>query len=137
MAASSVGRPKWRSYAVWEGERIIATGSLYVNRDYADMFGAATVPDARGRGAQFALLAARAREAKTAGCQWLVAETGAEKPGTHNTSLHNMLRAGLRPLYERVSWTWRRDYDKDYLHRIAIDFIRQGQPGNAPVDDSA
>ena len=106
MAASSIGRPKWRSYAAWEGERIVATGSIYVNGDYADVFGAATLPEARGRGAQSALLTARAHAAKEAGCTWLVAETGAEKPGSYNTSLHNMLRAGFRPLYERTSWVW-------------------------------
>jgi GNAT superfamily N-acetyltransferase len=107
MAASCVGRPDWRQYAVWEGERIVAVGSLFVNGDCADMFGGATLPEARGRGAQSALLTARARAAEAAGCRWLVAETGAEGPGEHNTSLHNMLRAGFEPLYERVTWVWR------------------------------
>ncbi|MGV9609515.1 GNAT family N-acetyltransferase [Streptomyces sp. NPDC003631] len=107
MAAACVGRPNWRQYAVWEGERIIAIGSIFVNGDCADMFGGATLPRGRGRGAQSALLAARARAAQDAGCRWLVAETGAEAPGEHNTSLHNMLRAGFQPLYERVTWLWR------------------------------
>ncbi|MFC9079724.1 N-acetyltransferase [Streptomyces sp. NPDC057062] len=107
MAAACVGRPNWRQYAVWEGERIIAIGSIFVNGDCADMFGGATLPQGRGRGAQSALLAARARAAQDAGCRWLVAETGAEAPGEHNTSLHNMLRAGFQPLYERVTWLWR------------------------------
>ncbi|MBW8698474.1 hypothetical protein MBT84_02675 [Streptomyces sp. MBT84] len=39
MAAACVGRPNWRQYAVWEGERIIAIGSIFVNGDCADMFG--------------------------------------------------------------------------------------------------
>jgi GNAT superfamily N-acetyltransferase len=107
MAASCVGRPSWRQYAVWEGERIIAVGSIFVHGDCADMFGGATLPEARGRGAQSALLTARARAAQAAGCRWLVAETGAEGPGEHNTSLRNMLRAGFEPLYERVTWLWR------------------------------
>lgn len=42
-----------------------------------------------------------------AGCRWLVAETDAEGSGDHNTSLHNMLRTGFEPLYERVTWLWR------------------------------
>ncbi|MET8645659.1 GNAT family N-acetyltransferase [Streptomyces sp. NPDC004096] len=107
MAAACVGRPNWRQYAVWEGERIIAVGSIFVNGDCADMFGGATLPQGRGRGAQSALLAARARAAQAAGCRWLVAETGAEARGEHNSSLHNMLRAGFQPLYERVTWLWR------------------------------
>ena len=107
MAASCVGKPNWRQYAVWEGERIIAVGSTFVHGDGADMFGGATLPEARGRGAQSALLTIRARAAQAAGCRWLVAETGAEGPGEHNTSLHNMLRVGFEPLYERVTWLWR------------------------------
>ncbi|MCX5355651.1 N-acetyltransferase [Streptomyces mirabilis] len=106
MAASSVGRPNWRQYAVWEGERIIAVGSVFFNGLCANMFGGATIPEGRGRGAQSALLTARARAALAAGCRWLVAETGAEGPGDHNTSLHNMLRAGFEPLYERLTWLW-------------------------------
>lgn len=106
MAASCVGRPNWRQYAVWDGERVIAVGSLFVNGECADMFGGATLPEARGRGAQSALLTARALAAQDAGCRWLVAETGAEGPGEHNTSLHNMLRIGFEPLYERTTWLW-------------------------------
>lgn len=107
MAASCVGRPNWHQYAVWDGERIIAVGSIFLNGECADMFGGATLPEGRGRGAQSALLAARARAAQAAGCRWLVAETGAEAPGDHNTSLHNMLRTGFEPLYERATWLWR------------------------------
>ncbi|MEU1622714.1 GNAT family N-acetyltransferase [Streptomyces sp. NPDC005722] len=107
MAAACVGRPDWRQYAVWEGERIVAVGSVFLNGDCAGMFGGATLAGWRGRGAQSALLTARVRAAHDAGCRWLVAETGAEGPGEHNSSLHNMLRAGFEPLYERVAWVWR------------------------------
>jgi len=107
MAASGVGKPNWRQYAVWDGERIIAVGSIFANGECADMFGGATLPGWRGRGAQSALLTARARAARAAGCRWLVAETGAEDPGDHNASLHNMRRAGFEPLYERTTWLWR------------------------------
>ncbi|MFJ4467063.1 N-acetyltransferase [Streptomyces sp. NPDC089424] len=107
MAASCVGRPEWEQFAVWDGERIIAVGSIFVNGECADMFGGATLPEGRGRGAQSALLTARARAAQAAGCRWLVAETGAERPGDHNTSLHNMLRSGFEPLYERATWLWK------------------------------
>ncbi|NEC37381.1 N-acetyltransferase [Streptomyces rubrogriseus] len=106
MAASCVGRPGWRQYAVWEGERIIAVGSVFLHGECADMFGGATLAEGRGRGAQSALLTVRARAARDAGCRWLVAETGAEGPGEHNTSLHNMLRSGFERLYDRVTWVW-------------------------------
>jgi hypothetical protein len=107
MAASCVGKPNWHQYAVWDGERIIAVGSIFADGECADMFGAATLPEGRGRGAQSARLTIRAQAAQAAGCRWLVAETGAEDPGDHNPSLHNMLRTGFEPLYERTTWLWR------------------------------
>ncbi|WP_411093562.1 N-acetyltransferase [Streptomyces sp. 049-1] len=106
VAASLVLRPDWRNYAVWDSERIIAAGSVFLNGECGDMFGGATLREARGRGAQSALLTARARAAEAAGCRWLVAEAVAEGPTDHNTSLHNMVRAGFEPLYDRVTWSW-------------------------------
>lgn len=106
MAASFVGKANWQQYAVWAGERIVAVGSVFVDGECAHMFAGATHPDARGRGAQSALLAVRLHGAAAAGCRWIVAETAAESPGDHNPSLHNMLRAGFEPLYERTHWQW-------------------------------
>jgi GNAT superfamily N-acetyltransferase len=106
MAASFVGRANWRQYAIWEGERIVAVGSVFLNGECAHMFAGATAPDSRGRGAQSALLAVRLEAAAAAGCRWIVAETGAEGPGEHNPSLQNMLRAGFEPMYERTHWQW-------------------------------
>ena len=109
MAVASVGRPDWHPYAVWQGEEIVATATMHVHGEAAQFFGGATLPSARGKGAQTALLAARAEAARTAGCRWLVAETGAEQPGEHNSSLHNMFRTGFDVLYERRNWIWRPD----------------------------
>ena len=109
MVAASAGRPGWHPYAVWQGEEIVATATMHVHGDAAQFFGGATMPSARRKGAQTALLAARAKAAQAAGCRWLVAETGAEQPGEHNSSLHNMLRTGFDVLYERRNWIWRPD----------------------------
>lgn len=98
----------WQHFAVWEDERIVGVGSLHVVGECANMFGGATLPQARNRGAQSARIAWCTRAAQAAGCTWLVADTGAEGPGEHNPSLHNMLRRGLERQYERVSWVWRR-----------------------------
>lgn len=46
------------------------------------------------------------RAASAAGCRRLVAETGTEAPGTHNSSLHNMLRIGFGVLCERQNRVW-------------------------------
>ncbi|QUQ67854.1 hypothetical protein [Kutzneria sp. CA-103260] len=47
MAASTVGRPAWRSYAAWSSDHLVATGSLFIHGPYADMFGGATLPSFR------------------------------------------------------------------------------------------
>lgn len=79
---------------------------MRVRDTVAQFFAGATLPHARRRGGQSALLAARARVAQEAGCEWLVAETGTEAPGMHNSSLHNLRRMGFRVLYERQAWLW-------------------------------
>jgi GNAT superfamily N-acetyltransferase len=108
MAAACVGRPGWHAYAVWDDDEDIVAGAvMHIRGEIAQLYGGATLPFTRGRGAQSALLAARARTARAAGCQWLVAETAVETPGTHNSSLHNMLRMGFTVLYQRQNWLWR------------------------------
>jgi hypothetical protein len=93
--------------AVFEHDDIVGCASLRVAGRTGHLFGGATLPRARRRGAQSALIAARAVAAQAAGCDWLVAETPAEGPGEHNSSLHNMIGAGMGIRYERPSWTWR------------------------------
>lgn len=100
------GKPGWHSFAVMEGDAIIAAASLYVRGRAADLFGGATLPRARRRGAQSALIAARIMAARSAGCDWLVGDTAPENAGERNSSLRNMQRAGLEICYLRQSWTW-------------------------------
>jgi hypothetical protein len=107
QSAGLSGLPGWRLFAVYEGDAIVATGSLRVDGTVGHLFGGATLPSARSRGAQSALIAARAAAAVAAGCSWLIAEALAEGPGQHNPSLHNQLRAGLTARYQRENWIWR------------------------------
>jgi ribosomal protein S18 acetylase RimI-like enzyme len=97
----------FRRFGAWDGDRLVAAASLVVDGDAGAMFGAATLPGHRGRGAQSGLLAARLRAAAEAGIRWVSAETGAETPEWRNPSLHNIRRAGLVDLYERPNWLWR------------------------------
>ncbi|WP_435154586.1 hypothetical protein [Amycolatopsis sacchari] len=106
LSASVVGREGWHAFGTWDGDGLVGTGALHVRAGVAQFFGGATLPRARKRGGQTALLAARAELAASLGCTWLVAETGAEDPGTHNPSLHNMLRLGFEVRYERRDWIW-------------------------------
>ena len=106
QSAGLSGLPGWRLFAVYEDDDTVATGSLRVDGAVGHLFDGATLPSARNRGAKSALIAARAAAAAEAGCAWVIAEAGAEKPGQHNSSLHNQLRAGLSAQHQRENWIW-------------------------------
>lgn len=105
--ADLAGRPDWPAFAAYDGDRMVAIAQLYVHGDTGHLVGAGTLPEARGRGAQLALMKARVDEAVAQGCRWIGSETGAESPESPNPSLHNMRRIGLVELYERRNWIWR------------------------------
>jgi hypothetical protein len=79
--------------------RPVATGAMTVCDGVAVLVGASTVPEARRRGAQLALLGARLRYAADNGCD--IAVMGAQ-PGSG--SQRNAERQGFRVAYTRTKW---------------------------------
>jgi hypothetical protein len=79
--------------------RPIAAATLYMHDGVALMGGASTIPSARGRGAQLALLERRLQDAFANGCD--IAMMGA-LPGS--ISQRNAERHGFRIAYTRVKW---------------------------------
>lgn len=77
----------------------IATGSLHLHGGVAVLAGASTIPSARRRGAQSALLSARLMFAREHGCD--LAVMGA-LPGS--ASQRNAERNGFRVAYTRIKW---------------------------------
>lgn len=96
----------FEGYAAWDGNEMVAAAALSITGETGEMYGAATLPAHRGKGAQTALLAARAAAAKSAGCTWLISETWMPAPGDSNPSFDNMARSGFAVLYERPNWLW-------------------------------
>lgn len=84
--------------AVLDG-RPVAAASLSVRDGVALLAGASTIPEARGRGAQLALLGERLRFAADRGCD--LAMMGAA-PGS--PSQRNAERQGFRIAYTRIKW---------------------------------
>lgn len=82
-----------------DGGRSIAAGALFVHDGIGLLAGASTIPGARRRGAQRALLAARLEYAAAAGCDvaMIVAQPG-------SGSQRNAERHGFRIAYTRVKW---------------------------------
>ena len=77
----------------------IAAGALCITGDVALLAGASTVPHARRRGAQAALLATRLAWAAESGCDVAMVVT---QPGS--ASQRNAERNGFRVAYGRVKW---------------------------------
>jgi GNAT superfamily N-acetyltransferase len=77
----------------------VATASLAIQQGIALFAGACTIPGARRRGAQRALMGARLACARGRGCD--VAMMAAE-PGS--SSQHNAERSGFRVAYTRTKW---------------------------------
>ena len=80
------------------GKMVAGAGGLLVpEHKVAGFFGAATLPEFRGRGIQAAFMQERLRLAQKAGCDLAVTLT---MPGT--TSQRNVERAGFRTAYTKV-----------------------------------
>lgn len=99
----------WATYGAWDGDTLVGVARMIAvaETDAVALFGAATLPEGRNRGAQGALLDARIREARERGLRYASAETWLETPENLNPSQHNMRRAGLTEVHARPSWVWR------------------------------
>jgi hypothetical protein len=99
----------WAAYGAFDGDTLVAVARMLVvhETDAVALFGAATLPEGRNRGAQGALLDVRIREARDRGVSYASAETWLESPGNPNPSQHNMRRAGLTEVHTRPNWVWR------------------------------
>jgi GNAT superfamily N-acetyltransferase len=100
----------WAAYGAYDGDTLVAVARMCVvgETDAVALFGAATLPQGRNRGAQGALMDARIREARDRGVRYASAETWAESRDNPNPSQHNMRRAGLTEVHTRPNWVWRR-----------------------------
>jgi hypothetical protein len=92
-------RPDLRLFLAEIDGRPVAAGALNIGDGVALLAGASTVPDARHRGAQLALLAVRLMYASQHGCD--LAMMGA-RPGSG--SQRNAERNGFRIAYTRTKW---------------------------------
>ena len=92
------GAPGWHFLVARAAGEPIAIGILYAQGDLACLFGGATSPRFRQRGAQTALVAARVALARELGCAWIGGHTGEPVADDPQHSFRNMTRAGLVPI---------------------------------------
>ncbi len=94
----------FRAYVGWLEDRIVATGGLYVRDGVGWIDFGATAPEARGRGAQSALLRQRILDALDLGCRVVATATGEAVPGDPQHSYRNILKMGFREAYVRENY---------------------------------
>ena len=95
------GRPGWICLVAYDGDAPVGGGALLIDGETGWLGLGATLPEARGRGAQSAILAERIALAARAGCRTVTTETGAREPGRPERSYRNILRAGFAEAYVR------------------------------------
>jgi len=102
--ASIVGRPGWTHFGAFDGEALVGSAGVYVNRDVGWLGFAATLAPYRGRGVQGALIGRRVEVARDLGCDWVITET-AEQTSDHSApSYRNMIRYGFTEAYFRQNY---------------------------------
>ena len=94
----------WHCFVAFADETPTATGAVFAAGTVGWFGAAGTLPEARRRGAQNALLAARIEAARRVGCTTLVTETGEPVDGKPGGSYRNIVRAGFEPTYVRQNY---------------------------------
>jgi len=102
LMAISVRCPGSRPFLAERAGRPVAAGMLHVHEGVSLLAGASTLPEARGQGAQRALLEARLADAAEQGAELAMVVA---PPGS--ASQRNAERQGFRIAYTRVKWTSR------------------------------
>ena len=92
-----MGAPGYIRYLARAGGEPVGEAAMRLDGDLAQLAGAGTLPRARGRGVQKALLQRRLADARAAGCTLAVVTTA---PGTR--SQENVMRRGFQLLYTRA-----------------------------------
>jgi GNAT superfamily N-acetyltransferase len=95
--AAVIGKAGWKHYIAHVDDEPGAVAALFIADGVADFFVASTLPSARRRGAQTALINRRLFDGREAGCDIATAQSV-----TYNASLRNFERRGFKPVYRRT-----------------------------------
>jgi GNAT superfamily N-acetyltransferase len=99
-------REGWHCYtaALGPDEVPVATGSMLITDGVAQLGAGQTLPHARGRGCNAALLHRRMLDAHRAGCHTIFVEVGETDLGSWSAVCRNLRQAGFEAAYEGQNW---------------------------------
>jgi GNAT superfamily N-acetyltransferase len=106
-----VDRPRWHVFVAEDRGTLVGTAALFVDGDVGWCAFGCVLKEARRRGGQSALLAARIERARALGCRVLFSETGEAVPGDPQHSYKNLLRSGFREAFTRPNYLYTRARD--------------------------
>lgn len=94
----------WRCYVALLNGRLAACGSMLIFRDIAVLGVEGTVPEARGRGCNQAILSRRLKDAADAGCHTVVASGPASPTAGSAETVQNLLSMDFAEIGRSVNW---------------------------------
>lgn len=103
---AAIEKPGWIHYLALVDGQPGSAAALFIADRVADCFVAGTVPEARRRGAQTALIERRLHDGRKLGCDIATAQAAAD-----GASERNYRRAGFQELYRRTIWACRFETD--------------------------
>ena len=106
MFTLTYGKKGWFHYLAKENEKPVGIATMFTKNKFASLAIAGTIPDARGKGVQTALIRARLNDAIKVGCRYAVVETAEDKPDNPVTSYKNMMRQGFQRAYLRPGFLY-------------------------------
>jgi GNAT superfamily N-acetyltransferase len=99
-----LGRPGWRHFGAFDGDRIVGIGGLFVADGVGHLVEGATLKAYRRQGLQRRIIEARVRAGLRAGATLFTSETAAPAPRTPLISYRNLCRIGFELAYVRAGY---------------------------------
>ena len=94
----------WDCWLALDGDEPAAAAGVFIAEGVGYLGFAATLPEHRGKGGQNALLAARIKHAREAGCDVVVTETGERRDDLPSNSYRNIMRSGFTEVTVTANW---------------------------------
>lgn len=125
LLAAGIGVDGWNYFVAEDEHEVVAASAIFTRGDDGYLAFAATLPEARRRGCQSALMAARLERAEGLGCRQVFTETGMPVEGEPNSSYRNILRVGFDELHVRDNFApegtrWHKFPSSDEIAKSAV-----------------
>jgi hypothetical protein len=99
-----IGQSNFHHYGIFEDNKLVASGCLYVDKNFSSLLLGLTHLNYRGKGYQKDLIKFRLNLAKMLNSKIVVTETGNHTEEKPNYSCRNLMKAGFQIGYRRKNY---------------------------------